>query len=151
MVKFLRRTSNRYSKLGKGRKKKQVWRRPTGRDNKMRERRKGYPARVEVGYKTEKKNQKKFIVINNVSELEKIKKDVQIIIGNVGKKKKIEIGKIAKEKKIKIQNLNVGKFLKEIDKKKKTGSSKIDQTKEKKESGKTDKKKIENKTTEKKK
>ena len=53
MPKFLRRISNRYSKLGKRRKKKQIWRRPTGRDNKMRERRKGYPARVSVGYKGE--------------------------------------------------------------------------------------------------
>ena len=40
MVKFLRRTWSRYSKLGKRRKKKQVWRKPTGRDNKMREKRK---------------------------------------------------------------------------------------------------------------
>jgi ribosomal protein L32E len=38
--KFLRRIWSRYSKLGKKRKKKQVWRKPRGRDNKMREKRK---------------------------------------------------------------------------------------------------------------
>jgi len=37
MKKFLRRTWSRYSKLGRKRKKKQKWRKPTGRDNKMRE------------------------------------------------------------------------------------------------------------------
>jgi len=51
MKKFLRRTWNRYTKLGRKRKKKQKWRRPTGRDNKMREKRRGYPKIVSVGYK----------------------------------------------------------------------------------------------------
>ena len=40
-MKFKRRIWNRYSKLGKKRKKKQVWRRPTGRDNPMREKKRG--------------------------------------------------------------------------------------------------------------
>jgi len=89
--KFLRRISNRYSKLGKKRKKKQIWRRPTGRDNKMRERRKGYPARVSVGYKTdsgirEKINGKTQVMIVNVNELEKLNQNQIAIIGAVGKK-----------------------------------------------------------------
>ena len=106
---FLRRISNRYSKLGKGRKKKQIWRRPTGRDNKMRERRRGYPVRVSIGYKKGKEIKK--IVISNPKELEKIDKKVIILVGNVGKKKKIEIVKKAKEMKIKLSNLNINKFL----------------------------------------
>ena len=122
MVKFQRRTGSRFSKLGKGRKKLQKWRKPTGRDNKMREKRKGYPAVVSVGYKQDVKTRenidgKKPVMIMNIKGLEKIGKNQIGIIGNVGKKKKIEIAKIAKEKKIEIYNLNAEKFLKGIKKK----------------------------------
>ena len=97
MVKFLRRTWSRYSKLGKRRKKKQVWRKPTGRDNKMREKRRGYPVVVSVGYKKEKKlrgkiENKKVSIIKNIKHLVKAKKDELIILGKIGKKKRI-IGK----------------------------------------------------------
>ncbi len=123
-IKFLRRTGNRYSKLGKRKKKKQVWRKPTGRDNKMREKRRGYPAVVSVGYKKNKKvrgkiENKQLIVVKNIKELEKIKENELAIIGNVGKKKRIEIAKKAKEKKIIIYNLNVNKFLRKIERSKK--------------------------------
>ncbi|MEN7982006.1 MAG: eL32 family ribosomal protein [Nanoarchaeota archaeon] len=116
--KFLRRTWNRYSKLGKGRKKKQKWRNPTGRDNKMREMRRGYPSVISVGYKKDKKlrgtlDEKKPVIVLNISDLEKLGKNEIAIIGRVGKKKKIEILKIAKEKKIEIYNFNIKKFLKE--------------------------------------
>ncbi|MCK5624645.1 hypothetical protein KAI04_02285 [Candidatus Pacearchaeota archaeon] len=106
---FLRRISNRYSKLGKRRKKKQVWRRPTGRDNKMRERRRGYPARVSIGYKNTENE--KTIVIYNSKELEKIDKKSAVSIGNVGMKKKIEIVKKAKELRIQLLNVNMNTFL----------------------------------------
>jgi len=114
---FLRRTSNRYSKLGKGRKKKQIWRRPTGRDNKMREKRRGYPARVSIGYK--KTEKEKEIVIQNPKELEKVNKKSIIVVGNIGKKKKIEIVKKAKELKIQLSNINVNTFLEKNKPKKK--------------------------------
>ena len=55
MPKVLRHTSHKDPKLWLRRKKKQVWRRPTGRDNKMREQRKGKPAIVAIGYSTNKK------------------------------------------------------------------------------------------------
>src|SRR3989338_10570891 len=117
MVKFLRRTWSRYSKLGKRRKKKQVWRKPTGRDNKMREKRKGYPAVVSIGYRSNKRSRdklmdKKPVKINNLKELEKIKENEIAIIGGVGKKKKIEIANKAKEMKIELYNMNPEKFLK---------------------------------------
>jgi large subunit ribosomal protein L32e len=120
MVKFLRRTWNRYAKLGKGRKKKQVWRRPTGRDNKMREKRKGYPAVVSVGYKKGEKvrgllKDKKPIIVRNLKELGNVEKNEIIVIGNVGKKKKIEIAKKVMQMKIEIYNLNVKSFLKKIE------------------------------------
>lgn len=110
MVKFLRRSSDRYSKLGKGRKKKQKWRRPTGRDNKIRERRRGYSARVNIGYQKNKKDMYKIkgkipITINNVKDLEKVGKENIGIIAHVGKKKREEIVKKAKEKKILLYNV----------------------------------------------
>jgi len=121
--KFLRRTWSRYSKLGKGKKKKQIWRRPRGRDNKMREKRRGYPAVVSIGYKKDKKTResikgKQPVVVRNIQELKNIKKNQMPIIGNIGNKKKIELAKIAKEKKIQIHNLNIKKFLKQVEKKK---------------------------------
>lgn len=117
MAKFLRRISNRYSKLGKKRKKKQVWRNPTGRHNKMREKRKGYPAVVSIGYGTNKKfmgmlDGKKPVMVNNLKDLEKVKKDEIAVVGKIGKKKKIEIAKKAEEMKVEIYNMNPKKFLK---------------------------------------
>jgi len=114
MKKFLRRSWDRYSKLGKKRKKKQKWRNPKGRDNKMRERTKGHPKTVNTGYKTPIK--KKLVLINNVSELEKVK-GKKVMMRKIGKRKKIEIAKKAKEMKISIQNLNVEKFLKKLNNK----------------------------------
>ncbi|MBU0958707.1 MAG: hypothetical protein KKB31_02050 [Nanoarchaeota archaeon] len=116
MMDFKRRDNTRYSKLGKRRKKKQKWRRPTGRDNKMREKRRGYPAIVSVGYKKPKEKGK--VIVNNIRELENIKKDLVVIIGGVGKKKRIEIAKKAKEMKLSISNMNTNAFLKKIEKEK---------------------------------
>ena len=123
MKKFIRRVFGNYSKLGRRRKKKQVWRRPGGRDNKMREKLRGYPASISVGYKNEKKtkyeiNDKKPVLVNNLKELEKVGKDNLVIFGNIGKKKKMELVKKAKEMKVEIYNLNVKKFEKKTSKKK---------------------------------
>ena len=131
MAKFLKRTWNRYSKLGKRRKKKQVWRRPKGRDNKMREKRKGYPIVVSVGYKKKKSEKKTIRVVRNIKDLEKTRKNEMIIIGNIGKKKKIEIAKKAIKMKIPIQNINIKKFLKKSEKQKETEQKKTEK-KEKK-------------------
>jgi len=135
---FLRRTWNRYSKLGKGRKNKQKWRRPAGRDNKMREKRRGYPAVIEVGYKNDKVirgmlNEKNPITVMNVKDLEKIGKNDIAVIGKIGMKKKLEIAKTAKEKKIEIFNMNSEKFMKQNKKpEKKKSESKETKTVEKK-------------------
>ncbi len=119
MAKFLRRNWNKYSKLGKRKKKKQVWRKPRGRDNKIREKRKGCPKFVSIGYKNDILERKRIRVIRNLDALEKIKKNEILVLGNVGKKKKIEILKKAKERKISVQNMNIEKFLKKIEKQKK--------------------------------
>lgn len=123
-MKFLRRGWNRFSKLGKGRKKKQVWRNPNGRDNKMREKRRGYPAVISVGYKKDKTlrgklDEKNPVIVLNVFDLEKLGKNEIAIIGKVGMKKKLELANFAKEKKIEIYNMNAEKFLKLNGKKKK--------------------------------
>ena len=119
---FVRRTWGRYPKLGKRRKKKQVWRRPSGRDNKMREKRKGYPAVVSVGYKKDKKIKgtiegKKTIRVENIKDLEKVRKSEIMLLGRMGKKKKIEIAKKAKEKGLEIYNLNIKSFLRKNERK----------------------------------
>ena len=123
-AKFLRRGWERYSKLGLRRKKKQVWRRPHGRDNKMREKRKGYGPVVSIGYRNEKAtrgkiDKKNAILIKNLNELLKLKAGEIAILAKIGNKKRIEIAKKAQEKKIIIYNLNIDKFLEKENKEKK--------------------------------
>ena len=142
MVKFLRRVWGNYSKLGRRRKKKQIWRRPRGRDNKMREKRRGYPSIVSIGYRKKSTERKNMIVIRNIQELEKCSKKDYLILGNVGKKKKIEILKKAQEKRIPIFNVDVNKFL---EKQEKIAKKKIEQKEGKSKNKKTEKSHGENK------
>ena len=122
MPKFTRRNWDRFLRLGKKSKKKRVWRRPKGRHSKTREKMKGYPASVEIGYGNEKSirgkiKEKNPVMVYNLKDLEKVQKHEIAIIGKVGKKKKIEIAKAAKSKNIHMANLNINKILKEIKKK----------------------------------
>ncbi|MBI2043619.1 hypothetical protein HYT25_04490, partial [Candidatus Pacearchaeota archaeon] len=76
---FLRRSWYRFSRLGKGRRKKQKWRNPTGRHNKIRKKRKGYSARVSIGYSKDRKTKGKIMekipkMIYNAKELGRIGK-----------------------------------------------------------------------------
>jgi len=111
-MKFLRRNIGFHIRIGKKRKNRRVWRKPKGRDNKMRERRKGRPPLVSIGYKGKKEKRKK-IMVYNLQDLGDAGKHDLIILGKVGRKKKIEILKKALEMKIGFQNVNIGKFLKE--------------------------------------
>jgi large subunit ribosomal protein L32e len=129
MKKFLRRDARRFSKFGKARGKKATWRKPKGRDNKMREKKKGYSAVVSIGYGTDKKVRDKFqekeiVTIVNVQDLTKIQKNQIGLIGSVGKKKKLEIAKKAKEMKIELRNMNPEKYLAKNTKEKKDESKK---------------------------
>ena len=110
-MRFLRRDISLHIRIGKKRKSKQVWRRPKGRDNKMRESRKGRPPLVSIGYKR-KKEKKNVIMVYNLQDLENAKKHDVMILGKVGKKKRIEILKKASEMKLSFQNVNIWKFLK---------------------------------------
>lgn len=106
--KFLRRGTRRHSKLGKKRKKKQKWRKPKGRDNKMREQKKGKPAVVKVGYRKPKDERgkidgKKPKRIENIKQAGKMKEGIAVI-ASIGKKKREEIEKILNKKGIEIHN-----------------------------------------------
>ena len=133
------------SKLGKGRKNKQIWRRPKGRDNKMRERKKGHPASVSLGFRTEKENRNKIngknpIMIYKIEDLKKIGKEDIAILGKMGKRKKIQIMEEAKKSKIKINNINEDKLLKKLKKNQKKEENKNIEEKTKTKENKTSKK-----------
>lgn len=120
--KFLRRNWSKKSRLGNKRKKKQVWRSPHGRHSKTRKKRKGYPAIVQIGYRKDKREREmikdsKPVIVQNIKELEKMKKGEIAIIGKVGNKKRIELAKKAKEKGVQIHNINVNRLLKKVKKK----------------------------------
>src|SRR3989344_3257219 len=95
---FLRRNTREYSRLGKGRSKLKKWRRPKGRDNKMRLKEKGKPRTVEIGYKQDSKTRGK---IDG-----KIPQQVQ----NIEEMKKLEMMKIIQEKDLKVVNFSFGLF-----------------------------------------
>jgi len=137
--KYIRQDWWKKSRLGKGRKKKQKWRRPKGRHSKVRERRKGKPKRPEVGYGSPKEvkgtiNGLRPIIIRNLKDLEKVdkEKDIAIISSNLGKKKKIEILKKCLEIGIKT-NINIEKFLKRVEEERKVKESKKEKVIEEKE------------------
>lgn len=128
MVTFLRRDS-KLKKFGKRRGKKAKWRSPKGRDNKLREKRKGYGKVVSIGYSSDKKSKGKLngktpVVINNIKDLKLITPGKIGVVSKVGKKKKMEIAKKAKELNAKLRNLNTRSFLKLNEKKEKKDESK---------------------------
>lgn len=122
LPKFLRRHTGFRSRLGRKRKKIQTWRRATGRHNKVRIKRKGYPIKVMIGFK--QSPTEKPIFISNEKELMKLKGGETIILGKVGNMKKMKMLKFAHEKKIKVSNLNAEKTLKMLEEKNKKGDKK---------------------------
>lgn len=103
----------------------------------MRERSKGRPAVVSVGYKRDKTLKNKIdnqnmTIIKNAKDIERMQKGEIAIIGKMGKKKKIEIAKRAKEKNIEVHNLNISKFLKKISSKNKKIENKTPNKEDKK-------------------
>lgn len=111
--KFLRTDHMRFSRLGKKRKSLQKWRKAKGRDNKIREKRFGYPKSPAVGYKTPAKDAGKIrgkvvSIVKNLNDLERADKNSVIIIAKIGAKKKIEIMKRAVEKNMDVINISGG-------------------------------------------
>jgi len=107
--KFLRTDWHKKIRLGRGVKKNLKWHGAKGRHNKLRLGRKGRMQRPKVGWGAEA-GAKDFVKgmemvrVENVKDLESVKKGVGIVIGKVGSKKKNEIIKKANEMKIKILN-----------------------------------------------
>jgi large subunit ribosomal protein L32e len=108
--KFIRQESWRYDRLAEN------WRKPKGKDNKMRKQKSGMPAIVKVGYRGPRVARGLHPsgytdnVVHNVAELAKLdpKKDAARLGHTVGKRKRIEI--IAKANELGINVLNAGKL-----------------------------------------
>lgn len=100
--KFLRTDWHKKIRLGKGVKKNQKWKGAKGRHNKFRLCRKGRAQRPKVGWGAEN-DTKGFICgveavrIENMKELENLKKGAGVVIGRVGVKKRMGLLEKAKE------------------------------------------------------
>jgi large subunit ribosomal protein L32e len=109
--KFVRQESWRYDRLAEN------WRKPKGKDNKMRKQKSGMPAIVKIGYRGPRAARGLHPsgyadnVVHNTAELARLdpKKDAARIGHTVGKKKRIEIINKAVELGIKV--LNTGKLI----------------------------------------
>ena len=113
---FVRKDTWKFSRFGKGRKKKRTWRRPRGMHGKIRLKIRGHPSQPSVGYKNVANVRGKIQGLNpktiyNEQELTNLGKNDIAIIGNVGLKKKILLVEKAKSLGIKIANLNADEFL----------------------------------------
>ena len=145
---FQRTKYRAYVKLGAGQKSKRRYKKATGRHNKIREKRKGRPRRVEIGYKNDNRirnliNGKVSVVVNNLQDLANVKENQLVIIGKIGDKKKLEFIKEIEKRKLEVINLNIKKFKKMIDKKMKLKQEKKKKISSRKEKGKKSEKKKE--------
>ena len=118
--KFVRAGKHRYSKLGLRRKNKQSYRKSKGRDNKIRLNKAGRMTRVKVGFRSKKSERDlvkglKRIMINNIDDLKLIKDGMVGVIARIGKRKKLEIARYAHEKKVKLKNIDIEKFIKDVE------------------------------------
>lgn len=117
--KFLRKDSCSISRLGKGRRKKQKWRKPKGRHNKLRAKKRSVGYFPSIGYRAPKPlrgtiNGLKPMLIKNEKDLAKLHKGEIAVLSNVGLKKKIQIAKKASDMAIEFLNFDAGKFLLEV-------------------------------------
>jgi len=107
--KFLRTDWHKKIRLGRGVKKNQKWHGVKGRQNKLRLGRKGRMQRPKIGWGSSKKIKNsvlgtKYVRVENITELLKVRKNFGIIIGKIGAKKRAEIIAKANEMNIKILN-----------------------------------------------
>jgi large subunit ribosomal protein L32e len=108
---FIRQESWRYKRLAEN------WRKPKGKDNKMRKQKSGMPAIVKVGYRGPRAARGLHPsgytdnIVHNTAELARLdpKKDAARIGHTVGKKKRMEISSKAVQLGIKV--LNAGKII----------------------------------------
>jgi large subunit ribosomal protein L32e len=111
-MKFARRSTFKFSRMGRGRRKLQRWRAAVGRHSKVRKNRFGYIRSVRIGFKSSRSESGKIdgkmpVLIRNMNDLAKTgKENVLIIARTVGAKKRIEMIKKANE--IGLAILNIG-------------------------------------------
>lgn len=103
MRKFLRTGTRRFLRLGRNRRKNQKWRSSKGIHGKIREKRKGRPRKVEIGFGTKKQEKGKVkgkvpVMIRNLEEAQGVSRGMLIIIGRIGRKKRLEIEQKVREK-----------------------------------------------------
>ena len=108
---FIRQESWRYVRI------KENWRRPRGKDSKMRLKKKGYPKMPTIGYRTPKlvrgRHPSGFVevLVHNVEEVKKLVSDPDKqairIAATVGRRKRLEIIKYADEHGIRVLNRRV--------------------------------------------
>lgn len=114
MNRFVRRSTLKYSRMGRGRPKLQRWRAAVGRHSKIRKNRFGYTKSPRIGFKSARTeagrvNGKMPLLVSNLHDLGKATKDHGIIIARaVGTKKKIELIKKATELHLPILNVRGG-------------------------------------------
>ena len=116
---FVRKDWRELSKLGKGRKKKQMWRKPKGRHNKLRAKKRSVGKMPGVGYRSPKSVRGTFqglipVLITNENQLNNINPSSISVMASVGLKKKIQIATKAKQLGVKFANLDIDKFLDEF-------------------------------------
>lgn len=106
---FIRQIWHKHIKLGSTVKKKRKWRKAKGIHSKVRLGVAGKPKRPKIGWGASKEEKNKVnglevVRVENVKQLENLKKGQGVIVGKVGKRKRMEIIKKANEKKIEILN-----------------------------------------------
>lgn len=133
--KFVRQESWRYMRL------KENWRKPKGIDNKMRRKIKGWPPKVNVGYRGPKvarglhPSGYEEVLVHNLDELKEVDPKTQVvrIARAVGKRKRTRIIAEARKKKITIVNLKeVKEKVEEKEEKLEEETKKIEAEEEKK-------------------
>jgi len=110
---FLRQDGHKLKKLKKN------WRRPKGRDSKMRYGFRSYRKSPSMGYSSPSvvrglnREGLKEIIVNNINDLTKVKENNFVVVGSgVGLKKRLEILKKIKELKFKCNVKNIDEFIK---------------------------------------
>ncbi len=119
---FLRKDTFEMSRLGKTRSKKQKWRKPKGRHNKLRAKKRDVGSLPGIGYRAPKLVRGtlaglKPVMIKNQKDLEKLHEGDIAVLASLGLKKKIQIAKKASNMVVQFLNFDVGKFLAETQKK----------------------------------
>lgn len=131
---FLRQDTHKKDKLSEN------WRRPKGKDSKMRKGFRGKRRSPSMGFSSPRLvrgfNREGFkdVLVKNVEDVTKVDpKTEMVVVGNIGLKKKIEVIKKCDELKLKISNLkDVKKFLDDVKNKQEEKKKAVKERSEKK-------------------